>query len=79
MSKQIEFYDEIVNKSKRMIRRTFPLHRMLKHMYKRNSWLQEDRKNLQGQVTTMETQIEMIKVELKKRNLKIIAELDATP
>lgn len=52
---------------------------MLKHMYRRNSWLQEDRKKLQGHVIEIETQIEIIKVEPNKRNLMIIAEINATP
>lgn len=58
--KQIYFYDEIVDKSKKMIKMTLPLHKMLEHMYKRNSWLQAYRKRLQGQVTRLESQIEMI-------------------
>jgi len=71
----MDFYDEIANKSKKMIKRTLPLHRMLEHMYRRNRWLQEDRKSLQGQVRALETQIEMMQVELKKRKVKIIAEV----
>ena len=79
VSKNIDFYDETADKYKRMIKRTFPLHRMLKHMYRRNNWLQEDKKKLKGQIIALETQIEVIKVELKKRNLNIIVEIDVTP
>ena len=77
--KKIFFYDEIADKSKKLIKRTLPLHRMLEHMYRRNNWLQADGKNLQGKVTILESHIEMIQVELKKRNLKIVVEVSATP
>lgn len=48
-------------------------------MYKRNIWLQEDRKILRGQVTTPETQIEVSQVDLKKKNFNIIVEVGVTP
>lgn len=77
--KKIYFYDEIADKSKKMIKRNLPLQRMLQHMYRRNSWLQADRKRQKEQLTKLETQIEMIQIELKKKNLKIVAEIDGTP
>ena len=73
ITKQLDFYENIGEEARKMVKRTLSLHRMMKHMYKRNNWLQADRKNFQGQVKVLETHIEMIKVELAKRNLKIIA------
>ena len=63
----------------KMLKRTLPLHRMMKHMCKRNRWLQADMRRLQGEVRALETQIEMIQAELLKKGLKIIAEIDGTP
>lgn len=79
LSKQIDFYDKTVEKSKKMMKRTLPLHKMLKHMYKRNSLLQANMNKLQRQVKALETQIEMIKAEILKRNLKTFSVVDDTP
>jgi len=61
------------------MKRTLPLQKMLKHMYKRNNWLQADRNKLQRQVKSLETQIEIIKVKLLARNIKIFVVVDDTP
>ena len=79
ISKQLEFYNKVEDESGRMLKRTLPLHKMMKHLCKRNRWLQTERRRLQRQVKALETQIEMIQAELLKKGLKIIAKIDGTP
>lgn len=55
VSKLIDYYDEVVEKARRMVKRTLSLHMMLKHMYKRNKWLQAERSRFQKQVKGLET------------------------
>ena len=55
-----------------MLKRTMPLHRAMKHLCKRERWLQYDRRMLQGQVKTLEAQMEMIQDKLLKKGLKMI-------
>ena len=44
--KKLDFDEEIAEKVRKKTKRILLLHKMLKHMYKRNRWLQADRKTL---------------------------------
>lgn len=79
MSKKLDFYETIGEEDRKLVKRTMPLHRMMKHMYRRKNWLQAVMKKLQGYVKALETQIEMIKVVLLKEGLIFFAEIDGTP
>ena len=41
VNKQIYFYDEVAERSRKMLRRTLTLHRIMKHALRRNRWLQK--------------------------------------
>lgn len=69
---EINFYDEPIESSKKMLKRTLPLHIKMKHNMRRNKWLQVERRKLQTQVKELEIEMEMVQIELKKKCLKMI-------
>ena len=68
---QLNQYDESLTNAKKLLKRTFPLRRVMKHTRKRNLWLQAERRKLKGQVKDLEEHLEMIQAKLKKKGLKI--------
>ena len=71
VNEKLNQYDESLTNTKKLLKKTLPLRREMKHTRKRNLWLQAKRKNLKDQVKEIEEQLEMIQGELKKKGLKI--------
>ena len=72
ISKQVNYYNEVADRSGKILKRTFPLQRMMKHLCKINRWLQVERRMLQDQAKDLEVQIQMIQDEILKIGLKFI-------
>lgn len=64
---QLDFDEEIVEKARKKTKKILPLQKMLKHMYRRNRWLQADKWKLQNQVKDLQAQVELIKIKLSKK------------
>ena len=54
VNKQINHYDESLTNANKLLKRTLPLRRVMKHTRKRNIWLQTERKKLKGRVKELE-------------------------
>ena len=53
-NEKISHYDEALTNAKKLLKRTLPLRRVMKHTRKRNIWLQEERKKLKSKVKELE-------------------------
>jgi hypothetical protein len=65
----LDLYEEIIDKARFMAKRSFPLHRKLKNVYKQMRASQAEIGKLKGE-------LQPFKEEVEKRNLDMLAKVD---
>jgi hypothetical protein len=63
----MDMYLETIDKSRITVKRFFPLHGKLKHLYKQN-------KDSQAQIRRLKLELQPFKEELAQRNLNMLAQ-----
>lgn len=78
ISDHMDVCEEVMLKARIMARRTLPLHRQAKNLYKLNRALQTEVRVLKEENKMLDEELQINKYKLSKRNFKILAEAAAS-